>query len=738
MVLGAGTAWGEDFDLVTDASQLEDGGEYLIVSIQSSGSYYALSKANSSIRDVKEVTVSGSSITTDVATLSTDAKPFVITLKKSGDKWNLYDAVNKKYLNGGYRSTGKSASNKNNLATSDAVSTSTSGNNGVFTITIANSGVATIKNANSFIIQYNYNNGNSRITTYNNGGQTDVCLYKKRVTLDVTSLSIKSAPTKTRYEVGEALDMSGFVLNVNNGTDVYKDYTMTLGGSAILDGATLSTAGKQTITIWYGDFDVSQDISVGTVTGISVTTPPTKTSYSTGESFDPTGMTVTASLSTGEEVSPDTWTKTVTGYSVSPQDNLLPSDVEVTITYATKTTTQAISVLNVSVTGVSLKSATTIEKNKTETLVPNVLPSNATNTNVTWESDDETVATVSTSGVVTGVAVGTANITVTTDEGGFTATCEVTVVSEKGSIDAPYTVAEVIALNPTSTKDATKTDVYVTGYIVGAFDNGNTYNRTSTSNSQIALADSPNETSSSNVISVEMKSGTTYRSSMNVQDHPYHTGVTKVLVKGDVYKYCGVPGIKSLKEGSTKIAENISISSAGMATWYTDVALDFSELDDMMAYVAKVEESTVKLTRVMKVPANTGILLRNPNGGGATHDVPIISEGAEDVTSDFIGTLINTRVYGAENSYILNNGSEGIGFYKAVTDGGSTVGMHRAYLQFTESVRGFVGFEFEEATGIVNSIEREASSTAFDLQGRRVKELKHGLYIINGKKVLVK
>lgn len=60
----------------------------------------------------------------------------------------------------------------------------------------------------------------------------------------------------------------------------------------------------------------------------------------------------------------------------------------------------------------------------TETLTATVSPANAGNQNVTWTSSDPSVATVS----ATGVKKGTATITVTTEEGGFTASCAVNVV----------------------------------------------------------------------------------------------------------------------------------------------------------------------------------------------------------------------------------------------------------------------------------------------------------------------
>jgi uncharacterized protein YjdB len=63
----------------------------------------------------------------------------------------------------------------------------------------------------------------------------------------------------------------------------------------------------------------------------------------------------------------------------------------------------------------------------TQTLVPTFIPSNATIRSVTWESSDDAIVTVNSSGVVTPRGVGTATITVTTTNGGFTAEREVVV-----------------------------------------------------------------------------------------------------------------------------------------------------------------------------------------------------------------------------------------------------------------------------------------------------------------------
>ena len=84
----------------------------------------------------------------------------------------------------------------------------------------------------------------------------------------------------------------------------------------------------------------------------------------------------------------------------------------------------------VSVTGVSInKTALTLPEESSETLVATVSPSGATNKNVTWTSSNSTVASVDQNGKVTAKQAGNATITVETEDGGFKATCAVTVTA---------------------------------------------------------------------------------------------------------------------------------------------------------------------------------------------------------------------------------------------------------------------------------------------------------------------
>jgi uncharacterized protein YjdB len=84
----------------------------------------------------------------------------------------------------------------------------------------------------------------------------------------------------------------------------------------------------------------------------------------------------------------------------------------------------------VAVTGVTLnKPSTSLIVGASETLTTTITPTNASNTSVTWSSSNTAVATVNTSGVVTAIGAGTANIIATTVDGSKTATCAVTVTA---------------------------------------------------------------------------------------------------------------------------------------------------------------------------------------------------------------------------------------------------------------------------------------------------------------------
>ncbi len=189
------------------------------------------------------------------------------------------------------------------------------------------------------------------------------------------------------------------------------------------------------------------------------------------------------------------------------------------------------------------------------------------------------------------------------------------------------------------------------------------------------------------------------------------------------------------------LSESVTVTSAGLATYVSAYDLDFSA-STIKAYKVKVaSQGVATLTQVDEVPAATPVLLYAE--GGATEDIPVMTGAAAVSDNDLVagtGATVATTD-GDYTNMILNNGGSGIGFYFAA---GQTVATNRAYLHIATSLapaansRMSLVFE-DETTGIqkVESAESNAK-TYYNLSGQRVAAPAKGLYIVNGKKVIIK
>lgn len=179
---------------------------------------------------------------------------------------------------------------------------------------------------------------------------------------------------------------------------------------------------------------------------------------------------------------------------------------------------------------------------------------------------------------------------------------------------------------------------------------------------------------------------------------------------------------------------NITISAAGWATYCSNHPLDFTNVTTLTAYTASKDGNVVKFNKVTgKVPANEGLLVK-----GESASVPVCAS-ADPVTNLLVGVTAET-VKTANTVFVLMKGSKGIGFYKNTND--FTLRANSAYLP-AEAVEGSTARAFialdDETTGIadVKAVKEDAEGM-FDLQGRKIAKPTKGLYIVNGKKVVVK
>lgn len=182
--------------------------------------------------------------------------------------------------------------------------------------------------------------------------------------------------------------------------------------------------------------------------------------------------------------------------------------------------------------------------------------------------------------------------------------------------------------------------------------------------------------------------------------------------------------------------KEIEISKAGYATYCSSAALDFTGITTLTAYTASKDNNTnaIIFNKVEgKVPANTGLLV-----SGETTNVPVCAS-ADPVTNLLVGVTTET-VKDANTIFVLMNGSKGIGFYK--NSNAFTVRANSAYLPAeaveTAGARSFIGFD-DDTTGIAEvNTQKEDAKRMFDLQGRKVTKAAKGLYIVDGRKVVVK
>jgi uncharacterized protein YjdB len=155
-------------------------------------------------------------------------------------------------------------------------------------------------------------------------------------------------------------------------------------------------------------------------------------------------------------------------FQLTVSDGSLSSSDQVQVTVAS---------VNVPVTGVSVSpTSASIGTGGAQQLTATVVPANATNKNVSWSSGNTAVATVSSSGLVTGVSAGSAIITVTTQDGNRTATSTITVTSgdPPGTITC-YRTTGAITVNGSLSESSWNVSRAVAKHVIGAPNNTVTF-----------------------------------------------------------------------------------------------------------------------------------------------------------------------------------------------------------------------------------------------------------------------
>ncbi|MDD6483610.1 MAG: stalk domain-containing protein [Clostridiales bacterium] len=272
----------------------------------------------------------------------------------------------------------------------------------------------------SSIVAYKWGESSIRL---NVGESRDIKLYA--MYSDGTEADVTD--TKRYSSTGQAITISGSTIKaVSAGTAYVNIGAMSASVSAprAIEVIVVGTPEQIPTLTGYEWSSNSVDIEVGESKSIKLYAV-----YSDGSKDDVTRDSRLSSRDTGVAVISGT---TVTG--ISPGTTYIQSNTAVSASAKSpKPITVTVKAKEASVSSVSLyPQRLTMKPGDSETLEAEVMPQNAVNKECTFQSSNSSVASVSSKGVVTAKSAGTASITVTTKDGGYTAVCEVTV--EKSAV----------------------------------------------------------------------------------------------------------------------------------------------------------------------------------------------------------------------------------------------------------------------------------------------------------------
>lgn len=232
------------------------------------------------------------------------------------------------------------------------------------------------------------------------------------------------------------------------------------------------------------------------------------------------------------------------------------------------------------------------------------------------------------------------------------------------------------------------------------------------------------------------------------------TNCTLYVPKGAKATYAATNGWSDF----TNIVEayTLTVSSAGYATMFLDYAVEIPE--GVEVYTAnRVEGDRLKMQLVEEIiPANTGVIVRAEQG---TYSFAKSDETPAAISGNLLtGTVADTYIKpsGVQVAYVLSQVDGVVGMYpaKLKDDGTFKNNANKVYMLLSDISTGEGNldtsdpgsqlsagyrFDFSGTTGVEGvEIEGNTRTVYYDLSGRRVENPTHGIYIVGGKKVIVK
>ena len=194
---------------------------------------------------------------------------------------------------------------------------------------------------------------------------------------------------------------------------------------------------------------------------------------------------------------------------------------------------------------------------------------------------------------------------------------------------------------------------------------------------------------------------------------------------------------------STTRAFEVAANNANGAYWATFYSSEgnFQAADGTQVFAVNLDGTTLTMNEISGgiVNQEQGVVLKKTTSGSfILTETETSSDAANYTGNNLTGT--DNGIQNPGNAYVLGyTPAAGVGFYH-LADGG-TIGANKAYLTYTAPADGDARqfFSFVDPTGIGETLRYEnESQNVYDLQGRRVDQPTKGLYIVNGRKIVIK
>ena len=173
-------------------------------------------------------------------------------------------------------------------------------------------------------------------------------------------------------------------------------------------------------------------------------------------------------------------------------------------------------------------------------------------------------------------------------------------------------------------------------------------------------------------------------------------------------------------------------TDAGYTTYVTKNAIEIPS--GISAYVvAAVNTNSVALSKVESVPAGTAIIVEAAKGN---YDCNIVASAEEPAVNNLKAS--DGSVVGDGTIYAMAKKNDVVGFYPVAE--GVTVPAGKAYIEVEGEapVKGYLALG-DEADAINNIAVEAANGAIYNIAGQKMESIKNGgLYIVNGKKVIIK